>query len=161
MPGRWETIRSILKARTPFFSVPVAIFITATGCTSASRETSTNLPRVDHILLEVSNIKTSLGFYHGLLGLPVKSNDGHFTMRAVGNLRIALWDKHWDWETSRTKGERPGPGIYPHLKVANVTGTINRARAMGYKIVQEPRHYLWGTEAFVADPDGYIWALVN
>jgi hypothetical protein len=28
-------------------------------------------------------------------------------------------------------------------------------------IVQEPRQHGWGTETFVADPDGYMWALVR
>jgi hypothetical protein len=27
--------------------------------------------------------------------------------------------------------------------------------------VQEPCKYNWGTEAFLADPNGYVWALVN
>ena len=82
-------------------------------------------------------------------------------MLEAGNTRIALWDKRWDWEKPRTKNERQGIGMYPHLKVADVTNLVNRARQAGYKIIQKPRHYLWGTEAFVTDPDGYIWALVD
>jgi hypothetical protein len=30
-----------------------------------------------------------------------------------------------------------------------------------YRIVRDPRRYGWGTEAFVADPDGYTWALIS
>jgi uncharacterized glyoxalase superfamily protein PhnB len=82
-------------------------------------------------------------------------------MLEAGNTRIALWDRRWDWEEPGAKDARQGLGIYPHLKVADVAEMVNRARKAGYKIIQEPRHYLWGTEAFVADPDGYIWALVN
>jgi uncharacterized glyoxalase superfamily protein PhnB len=51
--------------------------------------------------------------------------------------------------------------MYPHFAVVDVAAMIERARKAGYKIRQEPRRYDWGTEAFVADPDGYIWALVN
>jgi predicted enzyme related to lactoylglutathione lyase len=51
--------------------------------------------------------------------------------------------------------------MYPYLKVADVMEMVNRARTAGYKIIQEPQHYIWATEAFVADPDGYILALVN
>jgi catechol 2,3-dioxygenase-like lactoylglutathione lyase family enzyme len=160
-PGWLGAIRSFFTARAPVFCVALATLAIVTGYASASRETSTSAPPVDHILLEISNMKTSLTFYHDFLGLPVESNDGHFAMLAAGNLRIALWDKHWDWEAPRTKGERLGLGMYPHLKVANVSEVVNRARVMGYKIVQKPRHYLWGAEAFVADPDGYVWALVN
>jgi hypothetical protein len=32
-----------------------------------------------------------------------------------------------------------------------VPRTINQARKAGYKIVQEPHQYDWGTEAFVAE----------
>ncbi|HZI33534.1 MAG TPA: VOC family protein, partial [Candidatus Binatia bacterium] len=120
-----------------------------------------NPPPVDHILLEVSDLKASLAFYQDLLGLPLKSNDGHFAMLQAGNMRVALWDKRWDWEKPQPKGVPPDEGMYPHLKVADVAALVNRARKTGYKIVQKPRHYLWGTEAFIADPDGYIWALVN
>jgi predicted enzyme related to lactoylglutathione lyase len=45
--------------------------------------------------------------------------------------------------------------------VPDVDETVKRARKAGYAIIQEPRHYDWGTEAFTSDPDGYIWAFVN
>jgi uncharacterized glyoxalase superfamily protein PhnB len=51
--------------------------------------------------------------------------------------------------------------MYPHFEVADVATTVERARKAGYKIAQEPRKYSWGTEAFVTDPDGYVWALIN
>ena len=51
--------------------------------------------------------------------------------------------------------------MYPHLEVKDVARVINQARNDGYKIAQEPHHYDWGTEAFVADPDGYTWALIT
>jgi predicted enzyme related to lactoylglutathione lyase len=51
--------------------------------------------------------------------------------------------------------------MYPHFAVVDVAATIERARKAGYRIVQEPRKYKWGTEGFVADPDGYVLALVN
>lgn len=143
------------------FLAGLVIFATTAGCARSSQKTAVSASPVDHILFEVSNMKTSLTFYHDLLGLPVKSKDGHFVMLQAGNMRVALWDKRWDWEASRTQGERNGLGMYPHLKVADLTETLNSARKAGYKLVQEPRHYLWGVEAFVADPEGYVWALVN
>lgn len=101
-------------------------------------------PAVDHILLEVSELNASISFNRDLFKLRVKSNDGHFAMLAAGETTSALWDKRWDWEKPRTKDKHHGLGKYPHLKVADVTITVNRARVAGYKIVQEPRHYLWG-----------------
>jgi uncharacterized glyoxalase superfamily protein PhnB len=36
-----------------------------------------------------------------------------------------------------------------------------KARQAGYQIVQEPKKYDFGTEAFIADPDGCTWAFVS
>jgi catechol 2,3-dioxygenase-like lactoylglutathione lyase family enzyme len=89
------------------------------GCARVANSTK-GVPNLDHILLEVADLKTSIAFYHDLLGLPVKSNDGHFAMLQAGNAAVALWDKRQDWEAPRTSGERQGLGMYPHLKVGNV-----------------------------------------
>jgi catechol 2,3-dioxygenase-like lactoylglutathione lyase family enzyme len=147
--------------RIKTFLIVLGLVSMLAGCMGGTKSPAGKPPAVDHILLEVSDLKASLAFYRDFLGLPVKSNDGHFAMLAAGNLRVALWDKRWDWEAPKTKDERPGLGMYPHLKVPDVTVMVNRARKAGVNIIQEPRRYHWGTEAFIADPDGYIWALVD
>lgn len=118
-------------------------------------------PKIDHILLEVTELDKSMAFYHDLLGLEIKSQSRIFAMLQSGNVGVYLSSTHWDWDEKRPTGSRPGWGMYPHVSVADVAITIERARKAGYKIAQEPRKYSWGTEAFVADPDGYVWALVN
>jgi catechol 2,3-dioxygenase-like lactoylglutathione lyase family enzyme len=118
-------------------------------------------PKIDHILLEVTDLNKSMAFYHDLLGLEVKSQSRIFAMLQSGNVGVFLSSTHWDWDEKRPTGKRPGWGMYPHLAVVDVAATIERARKAGYRIAQEPRKYSWGTEAFVADPDGYVWALVN
>jgi catechol 2,3-dioxygenase-like lactoylglutathione lyase family enzyme len=118
-------------------------------------------PRVDHILLEVSNMQASLAFYHDLLGFRPKSLADHFSTLQGANVDIYLSTHPWDWKPPQGKDERLGLGMYPHFEVASVHETVVRAQGAGYKIAQEPREYDWGTEAFVSDPDGYTWALVN
>lgn len=118
-------------------------------------------PKVDHILLEVANLDASIAFYRDLLGLKLKSKRGDFATLEAGRTGVDLWSKRWDWEAPRQKGERQGLGIYPHLKVDDVSALVKRARQAGYKIIQEPKWHLYGTEAFIADPDGYIWALIS
>jgi len=147
--------------KTGAFLVSLGLVLLLTGCMSSPNNSGGSPPPVDHILLEVSDLNASIAFYRDFFWLQVTSNDGHFAMLDAGNTRIALWDKRWDWEAPRVKNERRGVGIYPHLKVTDVAEIVNRARKAGYRIIQKPRHYLWGTEAFVADPDGYIWALVK
>jgi uncharacterized glyoxalase superfamily protein PhnB len=43
----------------------------------------------------------------------------------------------------------------------DAAATVEKARQAGYRIVQEPKKYDFGTEAFIADPDGYTWAFVS
>ena len=118
-------------------------------------------PKIDHILLEVADLKKSIAFYHDFLGLEVKSQCRNFTMLQSGNVGVFLSTTHWDWDEKRPANARPGWGMYPHFAVTDVAASVERARKAGYKIAQEPRKYDWGTEAFVSDPDGYVWALVN
>jgi catechol 2,3-dioxygenase-like lactoylglutathione lyase family enzyme len=118
-------------------------------------------PKIDHILLEVADLKKSIAFYHDLLDLEIKSQSKDFVMLQSGNVGVFLSSTHWDWDEKRPTNARPGWGMYPHFAVVDVAATVERARKAGYKIAQEPRKYSWGTEAFVADPDGYVWALVS
>ena len=77
------------------------------------------------------------------------------------NVDIYLWEKRWDWERKRDNKAQNGLGMYPHLLVDDVETTVKRLRDAGYEIVQEQRGYWTFTEAFVADPDHYIWALIK
>lgn len=118
-------------------------------------------PKVDHILLEVSNLDASIAFYHDILGLRLKSRSHDFVMLQSDNVGIFLWSGRWDWEKPRSNDERQGLGIYPHFSVGDAATVVERARQAGYRIIQEPRKHNWGTEAFIADPDGYALALVS
>jgi catechol 2,3-dioxygenase-like lactoylglutathione lyase family enzyme len=118
-------------------------------------------PKIDHILLEVSNLTPSIAFYRDFLGLHLKSRIFGFAMLESGNVGVFLWSRHWNWEKPRKSGEQLGLGMYPHFEVSDAAATVEKARQAGYRIVQEPRKYNFGTEAFIADPDGYTWAFVS
>jgi catechol 2,3-dioxygenase-like lactoylglutathione lyase family enzyme len=118
-------------------------------------------PKIDHILLEVADLKKSIVFYHNFFGLQIRSQTKDFATLQSGNVGVFLSSTHWDWDEKRPANARPGWGMYPHFEVADVVATVESARKAGYKIAEEPRKYNWGTEAFVADPDGYVWALIN
>ncbi len=118
-------------------------------------------PRVHHILLEVANMEASIAFYRDMMGFRPKSLTDNFSTLGGANVDIYLSTSPWDWKAPRAKDERLGLGMYPHFEVPGVQEYVARLKKAGYKIVQEPREYGWGTEAFVADPDGYTWALVS
>ncbi|MFN2507893.1 MAG: VOC family protein [Chthoniobacterales bacterium] len=153
--------------RTQLFAIGGALCVCASlgSCGKPSEKAAASppnaSPRIDHILLEVKNMDASVAFYRDLLGLRVKSEKPDFTMLEGANTNIFLSSGRWDWDEARPTDARPGWGMYPHFDVADAAAVIERARQAGYKIPQEPRKYDWGTEAFVADPDGYVWALVS
>jgi len=118
-------------------------------------------PPIHHILLEVSNMQTSIGFYRDILGFRPESLGRNFSTLKGVNVDIYLSTSPWGWKGPRAKDERLGLGMYPHFEVPNVEELVARFKKAGYRIVQEPRKYGWGTEAFVTDPDGYTWALVT
>jgi catechol 2,3-dioxygenase-like lactoylglutathione lyase family enzyme len=122
------------------------------GCKSTRQ---TDIPRVDHIRIEVSNMNASVAFYRDMIGLRVKSVSPEFSWLEAGNMSLALSAAASPWQ----KEDRPGLGMYPHFEAADVEGVAARCKAAGYRIVQEPIQHDRFTEAFVADPDGYVWAL--
>ena len=52
-------------------------------------------------------------------------------------------------------GKGRGLGCNLHFEVSDAAAMVEKARRAGYRIVQEPRKYDFGTEAFIADPAGY------
>ncbi len=118
-------------------------------------------PVLHHILIEVDDIAKSLKFYHGCLGLSLTSQSNGFATLESANAGIYLWQNHWGWEDAPASQKSRGIGLYQHFEVEDVAAMVERFRKAGYAIVQEPRNYDWGTEAFVRDPDGYVIALVK
>ncbi len=82
-------------------------------------------------------------------------------MLEAANIGIYLWSKRWKWSPPPPDSGRPPQGMYPHLVFPDVKGLVEKLRRDGYRIVAEPKEHMYGTEAFVADPDGYVWALIS
>jgi catechol 2,3-dioxygenase-like lactoylglutathione lyase family enzyme len=122
--------------------------------------TPVSKPVLHHILIEVADVGASLKFYRDCLGLSLASNSNGFATLESANAGVYLWQHRCGWENERDSRKSRGWGLYPHFELADVAKAVQRFRKSGYTIVQEPRNYDWGTEAFVRDPDGYVIALV-
>ena len=156
--------KAVRAARRPYHLVwviasAICVVPATIAFTASAQEPSP--PKIDHILLEVVDLKKSIAFYHDFLGLEIRSQTKDFAILQSGNVGVFLSSTHWNWDEKRPSNARPGWVMYPHFEVADVAATVERARKAGYKIAQEPRKYTWGTEAFVADADGYVCALIN
>src|SRR5260370_33500743 len=115
------------------------IFLTPASVLGAGTESPVDAaPKVDHILLEVSNLDASIAFYRDILGLRLKSRTRDFVMLESDNVGIFLWSARWDWEKPSSNGERQGLGMYPHLSVGDAATVVEMARQAGDRITQEP-----------------------
>ncbi len=145
-----------------FYLYLACVLLLSASCRHEARVTDSQsaVPTVGHILLEVKDLDRSVKFYHDELGLKIKKRSGDFVMLEAANIGIYLWSKRWEWSPPPDSG-RPPQGMYPHLVFPDVKGLVEQLRRDGYRIVAEPKYHIYGTEAFVADPDGYVWALIS
>ncbi len=88
-------------------------------------------PKIDHILLEVSDLTASIAFYRDFVGLRLKSQSDWFVTLESGNVGVFLRNSHWDWEKPRTGGEQPGFGMYPHFEVSDAAAMAKRPARPG------------------------------
>jgi lactoylglutathione lyase len=139
------------------------VLLLSAGCGHEPKANSSQwvVPRVGHILLEVKDLDRSVKFYRDELGLKLEKRSKDFAVLESANVGVYLWSKHWDWSPPPPAGPRPPQGMYPHLVFSDVKGLVERLRRDGYRIVAEPKDHIYGTEAFVADPDGFVWALIS
>src|SRR6266436_6222469 len=77
---------------------PVTVF----GKEPESQATAT--PKIDHILLEVSDLNASIAFYRDFLGLRLKSQSDWFVMLESNNVGVFLRNSRWDWEKPHSNG---------------------------------------------------------
>ncbi len=146
-----------------FYLYLACVLLSVVGCRNETRVTDSQraLPAIHHILLEVRDLDRSVKFYHDELGLKIKQRSKDLVMLEAANIGVYLWSKHWKWSPPPPEGGRQPQGMYPHLVFSDVKGLVERLRRDGYRIVAEPKYHLYGTEAFVADPDGFVWAIIS
>jgi catechol 2,3-dioxygenase-like lactoylglutathione lyase family enzyme len=111
--------------------------------------------RFDHIRLDVSDIGAAADFYQRALGLlPViryRVADRVILQLAPGGVPpgVELWQEEGLIPT-------PHPTQHVAFSVADVPGLVEHARALGYRVVEEPLRVGEETVAFLADPDGHL-----
>jgi len=119
---------------------------------------------LDHLVLMVRDLEASLGFYHGLLGLPVENLEAHregkspFVSVRIGASLLDLFpDSSYDAEA------HAGGGLL-HFCVTvdgDIGAVVAELSAAGVSFVDdEPAQRLGargvGPSVYARDPDGYI-----
>ncbi len=118
--------------------------------------------RILHTMLRVADLKRSIDFYTGVLGMQVLRQkeypDGRFTLAFVGygsEDKEAVLELTHNWDTS---GYDLGTG-YGHiaLEVEDAYKACDDVKKRGGRVTREAGPMKHGTTviAFVEDPDGY------
>lgn len=118
-------------------------------------------PSIHHILLEVADLDRSIVYYRDFMGLELKNRWRGFAILESGNVGVYLSTKAWAWSSPPPKAARRPNGMYPHFEVEDPKALATRLQESGYTVVMEPKDFSYGTEGFVADPDGFVWALIR
>jgi catechol 2,3-dioxygenase-like lactoylglutathione lyase family enzyme len=114
---------------------------------------------LNHININVSNLKRSLAFYQKAFGLKVRFTAGPrmVFLRSPGAEDIITLCK-------ARKGERLGHGGVSHFGFA-MSGPLEKCIAQveraGGKLIERGEHGPGVPYAFVADPDGYLIEIGN
>jgi lactoylglutathione lyase len=114
------------------------------------------VPRLGHVILYVSDLAVSVGFYRDVAGLEHRFTDAGYAEFGTGHTRFALYERRRaEWLTGHPA--RPGPAGEIVLVVEDVDAVAEALRARGTPLLAEPADRPWGHRTVhVADPDGFV-----
>jgi catechol 2,3-dioxygenase-like lactoylglutathione lyase family enzyme len=119
----------------------------------------------DYIVLIVQDLDRALGFYSGVLGLPLGHRAGDYAQFQTGATRLALYSRSAMAKTLGTSLQPPAanaPGFEIGFKVADVDAVFADLVARGARPAVPPTDRFWGQRtAYIRDPDGHLVELAQ
>jgi lactoylglutathione lyase len=114
-----------------------------------------------YVILYVSDLDASIGFYRDVLGLPFKFADAGYAEFATGSTRLALYERRRaEWLTGRPV--TPGPAAEVVFVVEDVDARAAELATRGAAILSGPTDRPWGHRTVhLADPDGFVVELAQ
>ena len=104
--------------------------------------------RINVVYLYVRDVRRSVAFYRGLLGVPLEGDDTWAEATFPGGTRFAVHALH------EGVGEPSSGTIHLNLEVADVDRAAQLLRDAGVEVGEAMRDE-WGAAIEVVDPDGY------
>ncbi|MGR9089506.1 MAG: VOC family protein [Gammaproteobacteria bacterium] len=125
---------------------------------------SLKLKSLDYVVLIVRELDVSVGFYHGILGLPLRHRAASYAQIDSGATRLGLFTQAAMAATldravvKGTAGEAFELGFF----VDDCDAAYAELAAAGVPLVAPPTTREWGQRtAYVSDPDGNLIELVQ
>lgn len=128
--------------------------------------------RISVITLAVRDLGESLAFYRDGLGFPTSGvigtefGGGEAVMFELeGGLILALYRRH---DLALDANQPEGPSSTTEFSIGHlvhsreeVDTVLNRARASGATVTEEPYERPWGIySGYFKDPDGHLWEII-
>ncbi len=108
--------------------------------------TGSNEFKIDHLGIAVSSIEEALAFYRDQLGMTVTHRETvgaekvHTAMLPAGDARIELIEPSEPGTSIGKFLEKRGPGLHHiALKVPDLNASVEKLKASGAKLLNEPR----------------------
>jgi catechol 2,3-dioxygenase-like lactoylglutathione lyase family enzyme len=117
-----------------------------------------NLP--SYVLLYVAEPQKSADFYHRLLGAPVVERADTFCLLVLpSGLKLGLWAR------AEVDPHAPPAGSFELAATVDtreqVAAVGAEVRALGARVLEEPKEYDFGYALLFADPDGHRWRVFH
>ena len=116
-----------------------------------------NIKRVGNVIIAVQDLKKSLDFYHGLIGLPIKEQrETWIDLGSGDNSLISLRPAS---KTELHKGSSIENGITIGFLVGDVQSAVDELKSKGVQVYRDIIEKDSGKNAIVLDPDEYFVSL--
>jgi catechol 2,3-dioxygenase-like lactoylglutathione lyase family enzyme len=119
----------------------------------------------DYVVLVVEDVDRALGFYCGLLGLPLGHRSGPYAQLETGVTRVAFYERTAMAETLGSELEPPSPNAPAFelgFKVDDCDVAYDELVTAGATPALAPADRPWGQRtAYVRDPDGHLVELAQ
>lgn len=112
--------------------------------------------RLSHVILYVSDLDASVGFYRDVVGLEHRFTDAGYAEFAGRGTRFAVYERRRaSWLTDQDVA--PGPAGEVVFEVDDVDAVAARLAARGVPLLSPAADRPWGHRTMhVADPDGFV-----
>jgi lactoylglutathione lyase len=116
---------------------------------------------IAYVILYVTDLDVSIGFYRDVLGLPFKFRDAGYAEFATQGTRLGLYERRRaQWLIGRTV--TPGPAAEVVFLVDDVDSQARQLAEHGAVIISAPTDRPWGHRTLhLADPDGFVVELAQ
>jgi lactoylglutathione lyase len=119
----------------------------------------------DYVVLVVDDVDRALGFYCGLLGLPLGHRSGPYAQLETGVTRVALYERGAMAGTLGYELQSPSPDAPAFelgFKVDDCDAAYDELVGAGATPAVPPLDRAWGQRtAYVRDPDGHLVELAQ